>query len=72
MPTVVPCRSVSRAEFVLAEAMIFSKASAMARDGSSGVENSFRVLRLPASVQTQSVKVPPVSMAIRSSESWLE
>jgi hypothetical protein len=40
----------------------------MAREGSSGVEKTFRVLRTPASSQTQSVNVPPVSTATRISE----
>src|SRR5208337_1783778 len=75
VPTVVPCRSVSAAEslalfeaapiFVVA-APIFLNASAIARDGSSGVENTLRVLRAPSSTQTQSVNVPPVSMAMRN------
>src|SRR4051812_38937879 len=38
----------------------------MARDGSSGVEKTFNIRSRPASVQTQSVKVPPVSTATRS------
>ena len=40
----------------------------MAREGSSGVENTFRVFRAPVSCQTQSVNVPPVSTATRISE----
>jgi hypothetical protein len=48
-------------------ALIFRTAAAMARDGSSGVENSLSVLRAPPSIHTQSVKVPPVSMEMRSS-----
>src|SRR5581483_10490014 len=35
----------------------------MAREGSSGVENTLRIRTLPSSTHTQSVKVPPVSMA---------
>jgi len=38
----------------------------MASDGSLGVEKTFRIRRRPFSIQTQSVKVPPVSTAIRS------
>src|SRR4051812_30668913 len=40
----------------------------MARDGSAGVENTFRTCNVfeDGSIQTQSVKVPPVSMAMRS------
>jgi uncharacterized damage-inducible protein DinB len=37
----------------------------MACEGSAGVEKTFNILRLPRSIQTQSVKVPPVSMATR-------
>src|SRR4051812_47418502 len=39
----------------------------MAREGSSGVENTFDMRTRPSSAQTQSVKVPPVSTATRSS-----
>ena len=45
----------------------FLSASTMARDGSAGVENNFNIARRPfSSTQTQSVKVPPVSIATRS------
>ena len=38
----------------------------MAWEGSAGVEKTFNMRRRPrASIQTQSVKVPPVSMATR-------
>ena len=39
--------------------------STMAWEGSAGVEKTFSMRRRPASIQTQSVKVPPVSMAMR-------
>ena len=72
VPTVVPCSSVSETPvsltswFVLFVASpIFRRASAIARDGSSGVENTFRVLSSPSSIHTQSVNVPPVSIAMR-------
>ena len=61
VPTVVPCRRVTPAP-----ASIFFRAAAIARDGSSGVENTFSVLSKPPSTHTQSVKVPPVSMAMRN------
>ncbi len=61
VPTVVPCSSV-----MPTRAPILPSASAIAREGSSGVENTFRVLSSPCSTQTQSVNVPPVSMAMRS------
>ena len=61
VPTVVPCKSVNPAA-----TPIFWSASAMARDGSSGVENTFNVLSTPPDSHTQSVKVPPVSIAIRT------
>src|SRR5581483_10364428 len=35
----------------------------MAQEGSSGVENTLRIRTLPPSTHTQSVNVPPVSMA---------
>ena len=38
----------------------------MACEGSAGVEKTFNMRRCPLSRHTQSVKVPPVSMAIRS------
>ena len=47
---------------------IFPRAWAMARDGSSGVENTFKVLSSPPCIHTQSVNVPPVSMAMRRSD----
>jgi len=37
----------------------------MARDGSCGVEKTFSMRSRPRSIHTQSVKVPPVSTAIR-------
>jgi hypothetical protein len=37
----------------------------MAWEGSAGVEKTFSIRRPPRSIQTQSVKVPPVSMATR-------
>ena len=40
-------------------------ASTIACEGSAGVEKTLSMRRRPASIQTQSVKVPPVSMAIR-------
>ncbi len=42
---------------------ICSRALTIACEGSSGVEKTFSRRRWPRSVQTQSVKVPPVSMA---------
>ena len=47
--------------------MIFAIASTMARDGSSGVEKTFNIWSclVLGSIQMQSVKVPPVSMAMR-------
>ena len=38
----------------------------MACEGSAGVEKTFSMRIRPRSIQTQSVKVPPVSMAMRS------
>ena len=35
------------------------------------MEKTFRILRRPFSIQTQSVKVPPVSTAIRSGDACL-
>src|ERR1700681_1765275 len=72
VPTVVPWCSVRDVQFVLEVRLcdaspIFLRASAMAREGSSGVENTFKFLSTPSSIQTQSVKVPPVSIAMRSS-----
>src|ERR1700740_341373 len=62
VPTVVPCRRISSPR-----CPIFCRASAIACDGSAGVEKTFSMRRRPlASVQTQSVKVPPVSMATRN------
>src|SRR5215813_11475510 len=43
---------------------ILVTASAIAREGSSGVEKTFRIRTEDPSSQTQSVKVPPLSMAI--------
>ncbi len=66
VPTVVPCSNVSAppvpVRFV--DSPIFRRASPIARDGSSGVEKTFRVLSAPSSTHTQSVNVPPVSIAI--------
>ena len=62
MPTVVPWRSVK-----FSATPIFSSASAIAREGSSGVENTFKVLSALPAAHTQSVKVPPVSIAMRIS-----
>ena len=42
----------------------------MAWEGSDGVEKTFNMRRRPASTQTQSVKVPPVSMATRRGWGW--
>ena len=43
---------------------IFSRASTIACDGSAGVEKTLSMRTCPRSAQTQSVKVPPVSMAM--------
>ena len=67
VPTVVPCNKVRPAPVFSAAPPIFFSASPIAREGSSGVENTFRVRSVPPSTQTQSVNVPPVSMAMRSS-----
>src|SRR5258708_39388765 len=40
-------------------------ASAIAREGSAGVEKTLRIRRVLPSTQMQSVNVPPLSMAIR-------
>ena len=61
VPTVVPCSSTISAEGAIGES-----ASAMACDGSAGVEKTLVIRSLPRSIQTQSVKVPPVSTATRS------
>ena len=42
----------------------------MACEGSAGVEKTFNILSRPRSIQTQSVKVPPVSMATRRGWGW--
>jgi hypothetical protein len=66
VPTVVPCSRVTAAAFpaFFVALQIFRNASPIAREGSSGVENTFSVLRTPSSTHTQSVNVPPVSIAI--------
>src|SRR5947209_13518164 len=63
VPTVVPC---SRITGCLPAICVM--ASAMAFEGSEGVEKSLSALNAPVagSSQTQSVNVPPVSMAIRN------
>jgi hypothetical protein len=47
--------------------VILEIASTMAREGSEGVENtlSIRSRRVEGSIHTQSVNVPPVSIAMR-------
>src|SRR5208283_5100713 len=60
VPTVVPCNSTISPEYPLRE-----MASVMDCEGSSGVEKTFTIRNRPRSIQTQSVKVPPVSTAIR-------
>src|SRR6185312_3570955 len=60
VPTVVPCSTT----ISWASAAILLTASAMACAGSAGVENTFRMRRVEPCNQTQSVKVPPLSMAI--------
>jgi len=66
----VPCSSVraGRVSGLRIVGLIFLRASAIAREGSSGVEKTFRVFRAPFSTHTQSVNVPPVSMAIRNQD----
>src|SRR4051812_31883596 len=63
VPTVVACKRRSAPGWP-----IWATASAMAFDGSSGVEKTFsmRSAALAGSAQTQSVKVPPVSTATRN------
>src|SRR4051812_47893793 len=46
---------------------ILSMAAMIAREGSSGVENTLSMRTRPASTHTQSVNVPPVSTATRNS-----
>src|SRR5579862_8753287 len=60
VPTVVPCRIVTGAP----GGAILLTASAIAVEGSLGVEKTFKIRREESSSQTQSVKVPPLSMAI--------
>src|SRR5947209_4837990 len=60
VPTVVPCSTVAPDP----EDEILPTASAMACEGSAGVEKTFRILSVEPSSHTQSVKVPPLSMAI--------
>src|ERR1017187_5626348 len=61
VPTVVPWRRTSSPSWAT-----LRRASTMAWEGSAGVEKTLSMRRRPASIQTQSVKVPPVSMAMRS------
>ena len=77
VPTVVPCSNVTAARAPLflsippglfAAPPICLSASPIAREGSSGVENTLSVLSAPSSTQTQSVNVPPVSIATQSTE----
>src|SRR6266852_1706218 len=60
VPTVVPWRMVTSEP----GRAIFSTAPAMAWDGSAGVEKTFRMRKVDPSSHTQSVNVPPLSIAI--------
>src|SRR5580704_5308273 len=62
VPTVVPCSKMTAPT-----GLTCASASAIACDGSPGVEKTFAMRSFPRSTQTQSVKVPPVSTAMRSS-----
>src|SRR6185437_16194624 len=64
VPTVVPCSTT----ISCALAAILLTASAMACAGSAGVENTFRMRRSESWSQIQSVKVPPLSMAMRRAD----
>src|SRR5438270_13470254 len=63
VPTVVPCNSVTGCV-----PAILHTVSVIGREGSAGVENNFsmRSSLVAGSIHTQSVKVPPVSMAMRN------
>jgi len=63
VPTVVPWSNVTALGPV-----IWLTASAIALEGSAGVEKSFSAFNsaVAGSIHTQSVNVPPVSMAIRN------
>src|SRR6201999_3300136 len=63
VPTVVPCKTTISLPLLFAPE-IFCMAPAIAAAGSAGVENTFRMRSVEAWSQTQSVKVPPLSMAI--------
>jgi len=66
VPTVVPQTKSTPVESVsFCPTKIFSSASAIASAGLCGVEGSFRIWRRPLRTKTQSVKVPPVSIAMR-------
>src|SRR5258708_2251983 len=60
VPTVVPCKTRTS----MPAGAILATASAMAWEGSAGVEKTFNMRRLDFSSQTQSVNVPPLSIAI--------
>jgi hypothetical protein len=62
VPTVVPHVSSSEGS---AATSTFSNARTIARAGSSGVEGTFSISKRPSRTKTQSVNVPPVSIAIR-------